>query len=369
LLAAAVDAVYPSALPPSVTWRVAGEDSDTDVVVARRIAKLCKWPLSRLDRYAPAEVDADRLTHVAVQGDGSFPIDAVSGRIEQELRAHGAPGVLVGGIGGELLRGFFWRHEMLALGRSSKVNYSALLAYRLSDALSFDSRRLGKDAPAGREHDEVILAPYRRLADAGGDVLNPYKLDVLYLHKLCYSAGNSQSLMTGLRCVKLPLLSSDVLLHALAFPWRWRATRRLVLRTIAELSPRLGSIPNDKQEPMTAVDWMSWPFYAAAGFRLGSRTIRRMLRRYSGRSAPGLAVRTMPPPASWVAMLTEKRLLDSAMDPSFLQQVVNQATAGQHTNGAVRSFYGLLSVELLLQGLPDISRRVDYGAPDPELPL
>jgi hypothetical protein len=68
-------------------------------------------------------------------------------------------------------------------------------------------------------------------------------------------------------------------------------------------------------------------------------------------------------------MLTEKRLLDSAMDPSFLQQVVNQATAGQHTNGAVRSFYGLLSVELLLQGLPDISRRVDYGAPDPELPL
>jgi hypothetical protein len=369
LLAAAVDAVYPDAPPRSVTWRVAGEEADMDVFIARRIATLCKWPLSRLDRYPATDEDPDRLIRLAVQADGSFTIDVVFSRLEQELAECEEPRALVGAIGGELLRGFFWRHEMLALGRTSKVNYSALLAYRLSDAIAFDPRRLGQDAPGEREHDEVILAPYRRLADAGRDVLNPYKLDVMYLHKLCYSAGNAQSWMTGLRCVKLPLLSSEAILLALTFPWRWRATRRLILRTIAQLSPRLASIPNDKQEPMIPLDWMSWPFYTAAGFRLGSRTVRRMLRRYTGRGAPGLTVRTMPPPASWVATLTQNRLLRSAVDPSFIHDVIGQATARQQAGGAVRSFYGLLSVELLLRGVPNISGRIDYSAPDARLEL
>jgi hypothetical protein len=362
LLAAAVESVHPNGVPESVSWRVAGAEGSADVVVARRIAGRCGWPLRVLDRYPPAEASCDRLHGLAVQADGSFTVDAAFGRVEQENRHSAAAECLIGAIGGELLRGFFWRHEMLALGRTSDVNYQALLSYRLYDTNGIDPKRLGPEAPSQREHDAVIMDGYRFLGGAGGERRNPYKLDVMYLHKLCYGAGNSQSWLSGFRRVRLPLLASEVCATAITFPWWWRMNRRLILRVISQLSPRLSSIPNDKQEPMVALGWTSWPGYAATGARVGSNVLRRMARRYLGRPAGGTQSLGEMPPESWRAALWEGQYLRSAVEPSLIQGIVDDVSATHATPDALRAFYTLLTAELLLGGVPGLSRRVDFSA-------
>ncbi len=364
LLAAAVDSIHPQGLPDFVSWRVAGSEDSADVLIARRIAEICGWALKRLDRYPPADSTSEHLRRLALLADGAFTVDAAFGRVEQDSRHSTASDCLVGAIGGELLRGFFWRHEMLALGRTSEVNYRALLTYRLYDANRVDPRRLGPEAPSQAEHDEVILDGYRRLGAAGGERLNPYKLDVMYLHKLCYSAGNSQSWLSSLRQIRLPLLASEVCATALTFPWRYRMNRRLVLRLIGQLSPRLATVPNDKQEPMVVLGWASWPSYAAAGLRVGSKTLRRVVRGYVGRPAGGIRSKGQVPPESWQAALREGQYLRSAVDPSLIREILEDVVSPHVTPDALRAFYTLLTAELLLGGVRGLSQRVEFsGAP------
>jgi hypothetical protein len=370
LLAAAVDSIHPQGLPDSVSWRVAGSEDAADVRIARCIAELCGWSLKRLERYPPADSTSEQLGQLALLADGAFTVDAAFGRVEQESRHSTASDCLVGAIGGELLRGFFWRHEMLALGRTREVNYQALLTYRLYDTNGVDPRRLGPDAPSQAEHDEIILDGYRRLGAAGGERLNPYKLDVMYLHKLCYSAGNSQSWLSSLRRIRLPLLASEVCATALTFPWRYRMNRRLVLRLIAQLSPRLSSIPNDKQEPMVTLGWASWSLYAAAGLRVATKTSNRMIRSYLGRPAGGtLRSKAQMPPASWCAALRDGQYLKSAVDPSLIRGILADVASPQVTPDALRTFYTLLTAELLLAGVRGLSPRFEFSStPSPLIP-
>ena len=367
LLAAAVDSVYPHGVPDSVSWRVAGAADSADVVIAQRIADLCGWSLRLLDRYPPAEATTEHLGRLALRADGAFTVDAAFSRVEQENRHSTASDCLVGAIGGELLRGFFWRHEMLALGRTSNVNYRALLTYRLYDTNGIDPRRLGPDAPSQAQHDDVILNGYRLLGEAGGERPNPYKLDVMYLHKLCYSAGNSQSWLNGFRQIRLPLLASEVCAMALTFPWRCRMNRRLVLQLVARLSPRLSIIPNDKKEPMAVLGWASWPSYAAAGLRVGTKTLKRIARRYVGRPAGGIrAISSQVPPASWRAALREGQHLRSAVNPSLIREILEDVGSPHVTPDTLKAFYALLTAELLLGGVRGLSHRVEFrGAPAP----
>jgi hypothetical protein len=327
------------------------------------------WSLRVLDRYPAAEATHEYLRRLALQADGTFTIDAAFSRIEQESRHSTASECLVGGIGGELLRGFFWRHEMLALGRTSEVNYRALLEYRLYDVNGIDPRCLGPGAPSQAEHDDLIVDGYRFLGEAGGEQLNPYKLDVMYLHKLCYSAGNSQSWLNGFRRIKLPLLASEVCATALTFPWRCRRNRRLILQLIAQLSPRLSTIPNDRHEPMFVLGWTSWPSYAAAGLRGGSKTLRRIVRRYLGRPAGGIRSKGQVPPESWRAALRDGQSLRSAVEPSLIERILEDVASTHVTPDALRSFYALLTAELLLASVRGLSKRVEFsGTPAPLVP-
>jgi hypothetical protein len=208
---------------------------------------------------------------------------------------------------------------------------------------------------------------YRFLGRAGGKRRNPYKLDVMYLHKLCYGAGNSQSWLSDLRDIRLALLASEVCAAAVTFPWWWRMNRRLVLRAIERLSPRLSGIPNDKQEPMVALGWWSWPGYAATGGRIGVKVLRRIVRRYRGRPAGGGTTRQEVPPESWQATLRDGECLRAAVDPAFIQGIITDVSASRASPDAVRAFYALLTAELLLRRVGGLTKRVDFSGSAPSL--
>lgn len=362
LIAAAISRAVTDGLDPNFAWRVAGSIDDPDVRIATRIAALCNWPLLRLDRFGVRDVEAiEQLQRAAVYADGCSLVDSAFSRIQQELSCQDQLGPLVGSIGGELLRGFFWRHEMLSLGRTQTVNYTALLAYRLYASRGVDVGVFGRHGPSLRDHDEILLTPYRQIGEIGRDLLNPYKLDAMYLHKLCYNAGNPQSWLTGLRNIRLPFLSWETTRVALSIPWRARATRRLILKVIEGMNSQLAGIPNDKNEPMRPLSLVTLPAYTRVGMLAGARTLTRIVRRYVGRPPGNSTPSTDLPPPSWIFIIRDAKNLESMFERNIIRGLCRELQSGFATSDGIRLFYTLLTIELLLRQIPTLNKQISFG--------
>src|SRR5262245_15700297 len=121
------------------------------------------WQLLRLDRLVPTDTSLEELQDAAVYADGSVLIDSAFCQVIRECSYRSRWDWHVGSIGGELLRDFFWSQEMLSLGRTSKVNYNRLLAYRLHAFSNREIGVLGQDIPSIAMHDDVLLEPYYQI--------------------------------------------------------------------------------------------------------------------------------------------------------------------------------------------------------------
>jgi hypothetical protein len=356
LLAAGVRRIDPSGIGTRFTWNVVGSADLADSRVAADVAQALRWPFRRLDRISSEEADPPALVADAVLSDGNCLIDAAFSRLRHEEHEGGSFS-RAGGMGGELLRGWLWGQEFLKLGRTSRVNFNSLLLYRFRPSKSIDTAGLGNGWPTLREHDDAILEPYRSIADAGGDRVNAYKLDVIAQHKLLYLSFHW---LVGVRRVRLPFVSWEFCREVLSIPWRLRSTRRLLLQVFADLSPELTRIPTSKGEPMTPLGLGSLPLYSkrvASEVRRGVPFVLARLRR----SAPHAKSAPPPPPQSWTAVLREAQHVPTFFDPAFVR-------AGWDfdlpTADRLRVFHTLLTLELLCRGLPRVRKQVAF--PDAE---
>ncbi|MGH9367746.1 MAG: hypothetical protein ACRD3M_08755, partial [Thermoanaerobaculia bacterium] len=353
LLAAGIRRVNPPGIGTRFTWSVVGPADLADTRVAAQVAEVLGWPFRRLDRVTSGESDLSRLEADAVLSDGACLIDAAYGRLRHEEKEGGSFG-RAGGMGGELLRGWLWGQEFLALGRTSRVNYESLLAYRIRPSRAFEGSLLGGEWPSLAQHDAIILQPYRDIGHAGGDRVNAYKLDVIAQHKLLYL---SYHWLAGIRRVRLPFVSWEFCRTVLSLPWRLRATRRLLLQVFAELSPELTRVPTSKGEPMTPLGWSSLPLY---GKRVASelwRGVPFVLARLR-RSTPQLRVEPPPPPPwSWISVLQEARHVSALVDPSFVRSACK---FDKPDADRLRAFHALLTLELLCRGMPRVRKEVVF---------
>lgn len=360
LTAAAIAAESPEGLGDHISWRVHGGYDAPDVLVASRIARLCSWNLVHLDPVAPADAPPGELQRAAALADGTCLVNYALGRMRMEEKHGIRCGRHVSSIGGELLRGFFWRHEMLALG-GPKVDYGALLAYRLYASRGVNAEMLGDNAPSLDEHDEVLLEPYRQIGYAAEGRPNPYQLDAMYVHKLCYAAGAQASWLSGLDNLRLPLLSWELTQLGLTLPWEYRAGRGLVLRIIEELCPKLARIPNDAGQPMRPLSTWTLTGYVAPTLRAGFDATRRILRRYTKWSGPQTNA-VQPPPASWLAILQECQYLATILGGPRIDAVLREVQSPVRTADSARMFYSYLTLELLFREAPNLRREVVFGA-------
>jgi hypothetical protein len=362
LTAAAMLHEYPEGLRRNLIWCVAGPEDHPDVQIANKIAEICKWPILRLSKDSATAASVDRLQKSIIQADGTCLVDAAFGRINQEMNRGPDWMWHVGSIGGELLRGFFWRHEFLSLGRTEKVDFGALLAYRLYASRQVDAKILGQLSPSLNEHDEILLAPYRRIGEIGKDVLNTYKLDAMYLHKLCYSAGSTQSWLMGVRNIQFPLLSWEVSRKMLSIPWKWRASRRLVLELINGMAPGLTDIPNDKGEPMKPLMVKTYPSYLKSGFVTGARTLQRVMHRYTNVMGARKQAEVYHLPPSWLPLVNEGRCFDAIFEPLAVRKLCVEAESGSCSSSTARALETVVTIELLLRSVPNLSSRVAFNS-------
>ena len=346
--------------------RVFGASDDPDAVVAQEIAAAVNCPLIRCDRPHLEEASRHALGDLAVFSGGGLPFDEFYKRLQAEKAHIDSHDWLVGGIGGEFLRGFFWTHEFLQKGRSSEVNYRALLDYRLYARRDVDLGLFGKSPAFYEESDQAILSPFEQIGNAGGSLLNVYKLDALYMHRLCYKVGDYHSLLLGLRNVIYPFLTSDLARAILTIPWALRADRRLVLETIARLNPTLSQISNADGEPMELIGPSTLHRYAYAKLARMRRVVPRVLGRQLGQHG-GSCKPTEGRHSPWAALLREPRHIDQLIDVARLQHL-RQSLAEGHEDSAERSFCALLMLDLLMDQIPVIRKEIVFEDGPPMQP-
>jgi hypothetical protein len=120
---------------------------------------------------------------------------------------------------------------------------------------------------------------------------------------------------------------------------------------------------------MVTLGWASWPSYAAAGLRVATKTSKRMIRSYLGRPAGGTRSKGQVPPESWRTALEEGSYLKAAVDPSLIRGILENVASPGATPDTLKAFYALLTAELLLGGVPGLSKRVEFsGAGAPLIP-
>lgn len=291
-----------SDLTSRLIFKVHETETHPDAIIARRIANEFGWTLRRFDRGCDISPEStDLLLRIAPISDGNrFPTDIAMGILQEEARWFDCD-YLWGSLGGELMRDFFWRHEMHLMGLTNKVNYQALLLHRLYASSNVDIERISDARFSVVDHDQYILSAYRSIGEMSPGQKNVYKLDRIYLSKIIFNADYWE--YSAQRIKVLPFLTSEVLNVILTIPWVHRVGRRLVKAVVERLQPPLTRIPHDTGAPMAPLTFSNVIDYITFSCRYLYDVYSR---HFSGRrqvSEPSAPINT---PKQWLMWAIEK---------------------------------------------------------------
>ncbi|MDH5740514.1 MAG: hypothetical protein OEY77_09340 [Nitrospira sp.] len=299
LMAAALSFSHGGNIGKQVIFRVVGDESHPDVIVARKIASTLGWTLERSNRATDSEYSAKSLLEASILSDGNHLPIAVHNRLMQESTLWYACDGLVGSLGGELFRDFFWRHELSKMGRTSRVNFDALLKYRLYASNDVDVRSISDGQLTLNDHNSFLLHPYQMIASNAPDVKNVYKLDIIYLHKLM--SRSYCWILSDLRKLILPFLSHEITRVSLKTPWNFRVHRKLVTATVEKMNPVLSAIYTDKGAPMRPLRFSTLGSYV----RHTVNDIWLVYQRHFTRKKPSQKQVGSPIPSEWLALFEQ----------------------------------------------------------------
>jgi hypothetical protein len=358
LMAAALRSSRGSRVDEDVTFKVVGEDSHPDVVIARQIADLFGWSLRRNPTPSDEGLSVELLVKAALLGDGFQMPLAVGKRLLQETQHWESFDAHVGSIGGELFRDFFWRHELQHEGRTSRVNFDALLKHRLYASVNVDPGRLSDGLITLADHNAALLKPYRLVVAALPEMLNVYALDIIYLHKLM--STSYCWILSDTRKVILPFLSAAATNVSLRIPWKFRARRRLVTAAVERMNSDLAELPTDAGAPMTPLRLSTLFAYGQYAFR----DARSAYARHFSRKRPAQKQVLTTVPRVCLEFLSEG---DGGGDPYDTSWVLSQLRANRDGNVSAqvnREIQALMMLRILTTHYSRISRSLAFDGRD-----
>jgi hypothetical protein len=336
-----------------LTFRVVGPPTSPDVAISTRLAGRLGWR-HRACAQETGVLTADALVDIAVAADGSFSLESIANRLAFEERQWPDARHLIGGTAGELFRNWIWQPELLRMGRTPSINYDALLRHRVPRDRSVDVSRITTGRLDQRMHDQLLLAPLRKLDARLPSVLNVYKLDLYYIQGLMHRVlwwAIAPRIITI-----LPFLWTDLTDVSLRLPWRHKMTRRLVTSVVERLHPGLAEEPTDRGAPFRRLR----PGTAVAYTRYLSSYVSNVVRRhYLSRVPRPILVASRPPaiPSEWAKLLT-RPAASPLHDCKGLLERVRSGRGDDLSSTERREFLTMLQVQLLFEHYPGIRREL-----------
>jgi hypothetical protein len=343
----------------ALSFRVVGQPDSPDVQISGRIARRLGWH----HVACPGVTDGlttELLPSTALAADGSFPLQLIANRLAFEARYATDARHLVVGLNGELFRNWIWQPELFSMGRSTAINYNALLRHRIPRDHGLDALRVSAGLLTSDAHDQLLIERFRRLAAQYPSALNVYKLDLVYIQRLMHRIpwwAVAPRIVTI-----LPFLWAAVTDVSLRIPWFHKRTRRLVTTVVEELHPWVAAEPTDRGAPFKPLRPSTAFAYAKY---LSGYTTDIVRRHYLHRTPSPLRVgdlraSTPPPPplpAEWADWL-DPRSATYLHDPQGVVDTVRTGRSHELTRSRREEFLTMLMVELLFRHYSGIRREL-----------
>lgn len=358
LMATALSLSQADGIGKQVTFKVVGEEGLPDVMIARQIANTFGWTLQRISRKTEESYSDKSLLEASILSDGNHLPKNVHSRRTHESKFSSRLIGLVGSLGGELFRDFFWRHEFLKTGRTNRVDFNALLRHRLHANNDIDVRRFSDGQLTLHDHNLALLSPYQTIASAVPDVQNVYKLDIIYLHKLM---GRSFCwILSDLRKMILPFLSHEVTSFSLRTPWEFRAHRRLITAAVERACPVLSAISTDKGAPMRPLRLSSIGSYA----KYTVLDFWTAYKRHFSTKAPAQKPNPLSIPSEWLDVFGESWVSKSGCNIPLSMDITRIRGDRSLSLTHYREIQALLLVQSLTQYYKGISPWLSFNGRD-----
>jgi Glutamine amidotransferase domain len=257
-----------------------GAPDDADREIAGELARAADWELLDLTSRPAWDEQLPEMLPVALAwGDGNLEVLELS----WVLWAHAELGrrqrsLLIGG-GGEHYRGFAWRQEFLAAGRSNRVKMDNWLDMRLLHPMN--TQLFAADPTPEVRHD--FETRMRAWAEPYSDEPNTTQLDVMYAYKMMGHFGAYASADGGFLVSELPFYFKPIFNAAFSSPHGHRDNHRLMRHMIWRLDPELAAISTTTGGP--AMPWRAGnlhrfaPYYAQIGLKALNKISHRAVGR------------------------------------------------------------------------------------------
>jgi hypothetical protein len=286
-----------------------GDAGDEDVVLARRIAAAAGWS------WAHFQLPGDWGERLAAHVDeavawGDSHLDAL--QLAEVMSGHREKSVvetsLLNGGGGEHYRDYPWGHELLGSGRSNRVSYDRLIAWRLLGPIELTVFREDPTAAATSLHREEL----ERRAAPFSSMSNTVQCDILYALKATGHFSTYQAAAGAWMHMELPFYLAPVFSCAISVPPRHRNFHRLMRVMMQCLDPGVAAIPTETGGPAAPLGLRNAYRFAPYPWRRAKRFANRL--RNTLPSGPAGSVPSLCEAArgAFVARLRREGRLDPA---------------------------------------------------------
>jgi asparagine synthase (glutamine-hydrolysing) len=257
-----------------------GDPDDADREIANELARAANWKLLDLTSRPAWDKQLPELLPVALAwGDGNLEVLELS----WVLWAHAELGrrqrsLLIAG-GGEHYRGFAWRQEFLAAGKSNRVKMDNWLDMRLLHPMN--TQLFASDPTADVRHD--FETRMKAWAEPYSDEPNTTQLDVMYAYKMMGHFGAYASADGGFLVSELPFYFKPIFDAAFSSPHGHRDHHKLMRHMIWRLDPELAAISTTTGGP--AMPWRAGNLHRVAPYyaQIGRKALNKISQRAVGR--------------------------------------------------------------------------------------
>lgn len=346
-------------LTPNLLWRVAGSEDHPDVRIATQIAKALNLTLIRLNSYDYVDLDESQIVRFAVHGDGFIPAMELACRVQQEAECDPGRWYHFGGKGGEMLSGFAWKQQFLRVGWTNRIDYGALMHYRIKPKPTPNRQLFAFSLPSDDEHNRILMDSLVTVDKIAPDTPNSRKLDLIHMHRLCYMAGTTHSVVSPIRRVCFPFLTGQFLQALFKTSWRHRWTRQLQVGAIYRMNSAFCKFNHNSGAPMMPFRLSTLPNYFTYSVKLlVGNALPRIARRVLG-------LRDRPPAAGKIGTKPRGLLLPSDSKISnFLNPArMHGATKNQDESLGVTPTVidWLETLDALARAVPNIQMQIKFN--------
>jgi len=209
-----------------------GPEENPDVQISRQICDVMGWEY--LHSQLPEEWAQDQFdwfNRALGCGDGRASLlrFAITMRGFEERNSDMHTNLM--GVGGENLRGFSWQIEKTKIGRTTKLNYDALLNNKISEPFPLPVMRYNRTSEVRQELSDFV----HQITEKYSDFPNSVKIDRFESSRDSNHGGAYLSAVAGINRSLAPLCFKAPINFAISLNYRWKYPRHHVfVRTLIE---------------------------------------------------------------------------------------------------------------------------------------